>query len=202
MTFLNGLFRRRTIDRDLNAEIRQHFEMAIADRIAAGDLTQVVATSAGDRGSMMAALQRMQDQLRWIVSNIRASSDSIRLGSGEITAGNQNLSQRTEEQASALEETSASMQQMTATVGQNAQNAKKVNELAAQASGIAAKGGEVVREAVGTMNGITAAFSANRFVWNAISSITPMMSAIFFEAPLMSAMAFTALPTTSPPFSA
>src|SRR5204863_5711876 len=49
----------------------------------------------------------------------------------------------------------ASMQQMTATVGQNAQNAKKVNELAAQASGVAAKGGEVVREAVGTMNGIT-----------------------------------------------
>jgi methyl-accepting chemotaxis protein len=40
-------------------------------------------------------------------------------------------------------------------VGQNAQNAKKVNELAAQASGVAAKGGEVVREAVGTMNGIT-----------------------------------------------
>src|SRR5204863_594176 len=51
----------------------------------------------------------------------------------------------------------ASMQQMTATVGQNAQNAKKVNELAAQASDIAAKGGEVVREAVGTMNGITQA---------------------------------------------
>ena len=47
------------------------------------------------------------------------------------------------------------MQQTTATVGQNAQNAKKVNELAAQASGVAAKGGEVVREAVGTMNGIT-----------------------------------------------
>jgi methyl-accepting chemotaxis protein len=75
--------------------------------------------------------------------------------SREIAQGNTDLSTRTEEQASALEETSASMQQMTATVGQNAQNAKKVNELAAQASGVAAKGGEVVREAVGTMNGIT-----------------------------------------------
>ena len=37
MTLLNWLFRRRAIDRDLNAEIRQHFEMAIADRIAAGE---------------------------------------------------------------------------------------------------------------------------------------------------------------------
>jgi methyl-accepting chemotaxis protein len=49
------------------------------------------------------------------------------------------------------------MQQMTATVGQNAQNAKKANELAAQASSVAAKGGAVVREAVGTMNAITEA---------------------------------------------
>jgi methyl-accepting chemotaxis protein len=79
----------------------------------------------------------------------------VSTASREIAQGNSDLSSRTEEQASALEETSASMQQMTATVGQNAQNAKKVNELAAQASGIAAKGGEVVREAVGTMNGIT-----------------------------------------------
>src|SRR5262249_54342186 len=52
-------------------------------------------------------------------------------------------------------ETSASMQQMTATVGQNAENAKKANTLAEQASGVAIKGGEVVRQAVGTMNGIT-----------------------------------------------
>jgi methyl-accepting chemotaxis protein len=142
----------RAIMKSIGAE--PHEAAAIADRIAAGDLTQTVTAREGDR-SMMAALQRMQNQLRWIVGNIRNSSDSIRQGTGEITAGNQNLSQRTEEQASALEETSASMQQMTATVGQNAQNARKANELAAQASGVAAKGGEVVREAVGTMNGIT-----------------------------------------------
>jgi methyl-accepting chemotaxis protein len=107
--------------------------VAVAERIAGGDLTRAVPAAAGDRTSLMAALARMQEQLRQIVGNIRASSDSIGAGSGEITAGNENLSQRTEQQASALEETSAS----------------------AQASGVAAKGGEVVREAVGTMNGIT-----------------------------------------------
>jgi len=130
--------------------------VALADSIAGGNLTREVPVARGDTSSLMAALARMQDQLRGIVGNIRESTGSIQSASGEITAGNQNLSQRTEQQASALEETSASMQQMTATVGQNAQNAKKANELAAQASGIAAKGGEVVKEAVGTMNDITA----------------------------------------------
>ncbi|MEP6783839.1 MAG: ABC transporter permease, partial [Acidobacteriota bacterium] len=37
MSFLNWLLRRRAIDRDLDAEIRNHFEMAIADRIADGE---------------------------------------------------------------------------------------------------------------------------------------------------------------------
>ncbi len=48
----------------------------------------------------------------------------------------------------------------------------------------------------------TAAFSASRLVWKAISSITPMMSAIFLEDCLMSAMAATAWFTTTPPRSA
>lgn len=37
MSLLTWLFRRRAIDRDLDAEIRQHFHMAIADRIAGGE---------------------------------------------------------------------------------------------------------------------------------------------------------------------
>jgi predicted permease len=37
MNLLTWIFRRRAIDRDLDAEIRNHFQMAIADRIAAGE---------------------------------------------------------------------------------------------------------------------------------------------------------------------
>jgi methyl-accepting chemotaxis protein len=129
----------------------------VAEALAKGDLTQKVEVSSNDEiGRLMHALKGTVGQLASIVGRIKETSDMVGTASREIAQGNADLSTRTEEQASALEETSASMQQMTATVGQNAQNAKKVNELAAQASGVAAKGGEVVREAVGTMNGITA----------------------------------------------
>src|SRR5688572_11830949 len=37
MDFLKWMFRRRAIDRDLDAEIRSHLDMAIADRVAAGE---------------------------------------------------------------------------------------------------------------------------------------------------------------------
>jgi methyl-accepting chemotaxis protein len=130
--------------------------IGVAQALARGDLSvQVQAASNDEVGQLMQALKGTVGQLASIVGRIKQTSDMVGTASREIAQGNTDLSTRTEQQASALEETSASMQQMTATVGQNAQNAKKVNELAAQASGIAAKGGDVVRQAVGTMSGIT-----------------------------------------------
>jgi hypothetical protein len=45
----------------------------------------------------------------------------------------------------------------------------------------------------------TAAFSVRMLVWNAMASIVPMMSAIFFELALISSIVETTWPTTSPP---
>ena len=46
------------------------------------------------------------------------------------------------------------MEQLTATVKQNAENARQANQLAASASDVAAKGGAVVHQVVGTMSSI------------------------------------------------
>jgi macrolide transport system ATP-binding/permease protein len=46
MGLLNWLLRRRAIDRDLDAEIRAHLDMAIADRVAAGDDAQTARLAA------------------------------------------------------------------------------------------------------------------------------------------------------------
>jgi methyl-accepting chemotaxis protein len=130
--------------------------VGVARRVAAGDLGAVAASDRTDEfGELMRALEETVRQLSAMVGRIKETSDIVGRAVREIAQSHSDLSSRTEEQASALEETSASMQQMTATVGQNAENAKKANQLAAQASGVAEKGGEVVKQAVGTMNGIT-----------------------------------------------
>ena len=142
----------------MSRKIVRPIENAIltAGRIAGGDLTaDITVTGSDETAALLQALKDMNGNLKKIVGEVRGGTDSVTTASREIAQGNADLSTRTEEQASALEETSASMQQMTATVSQNAQNAGKANELAAQAAGVAVKGGEMVREAVGTMNGIT-----------------------------------------------
>ncbi len=126
----------------------------IANRIAAGDLSNHIALGRKDASSVLFALHDMQSGLATTVSDIAASADAIATASGEISMGNLDLSQRTEQQAMALERTASSMEQLTSTVRQNADNAKQASTLANNASEIAEKGGEVVSRVVSTMNDI------------------------------------------------
>jgi methyl-accepting chemotaxis protein len=101
-------------------------------------------------------MHEMQQSLRRVVSQVRASSDSIATGSSQIATGNADLSQRTEEQASNLQQTAASMEQLTATVQTNADTARQATQLAGSAAAAAGQGGAVVAQVVQTMDGITA----------------------------------------------
>ena len=128
----------------------------IANTIANGDLSSDIEVKTGDSTSLLAAMKKMQHNLRGLVWHIKQSAEEISNGAQEISAGNTNLSQRTEEQASSLEETASSMEEMASTVKQNAENAKSANVMATEASQVAIKGGEVVTQVVSTMWDINA----------------------------------------------
>jgi len=129
--------------------------VAVADSIAAGDLTHSVSVAAGDTSSLLSALSRMQQQLRDLVGEIRHTGRSIGASCGEIAQGHVDLSSRSEEQASSLEQTAATIEQVTATVSQNAENARNASNLAAGASAVAVRGGQAVEAVVSTMTGIS-----------------------------------------------
>jgi len=128
-----------------------------ARRVASGDLTgQIDVKSSDEVGQLQQALKDMTGNLLRIVGDIRKGTESITTSSSEIASGNQDLSSRTEQQASSLEETASSMEELTSTVKQNADNARQANQLAMTAADVAAKGGEVVAQVVGTMDAIDA----------------------------------------------
>ncbi len=143
-----------TIDR-LNAVISETGEALAA--MSRGDLTKTI-----DSNYEGVYEQLKQDanatllKLTEVMDDINASSSQVLHDAQEIAEGNTNLSQRTEQQAANLEETASSMEQMTSTVRQNAENAKRADQLAAEAREHAEKGGLVVQNAVSAMNAITA----------------------------------------------
>jgi len=129
--------------------------LAVADAVAAGDLTtRVEVTSKCEAGQLLASLKTMNDNLVRTVATVRTGTEAIGAASSEVAAGNQDLSSRTEQQASSLEETASSMEELTSTVKQNADNARQANTLAEAASGVAARGGQVIHQVVATMEQI------------------------------------------------
>ena len=71
--------------------------IAIAERIAAGDLSGTIQTRRRDElGRLLLAVAAMQDRLRALVGDIRHTAESISTASTEIASGNHDLSQRTE----------------------------------------------------------------------------------------------------------
>jgi len=113
--------------------------------IAQGDLSQSVKVEGKDEvADLQRALDQMQQSLGSMVTQVRDASGNIATASQEIATGNQDLSSRTEQTASNVQETVASLSQLTATVQQTASS-----------STTATRGGDVVAQAVVSMQEIT-----------------------------------------------
>jgi methyl-accepting chemotaxis protein len=130
--------------------------VAVARAVAQGDLTTRIHLKAGDRDSLLAWLQTMQQDLARAVADVRRGSDHVAHASTEIAAGNQDLSGRTEQQAGELQQTASTMEELGSTVRNNADNARQAAQLAQGASNVAVQGGQVVGQVVETMRGIQA----------------------------------------------
>ena len=130
--------------------------VAMADAIAAGDLTQEVQDPRKDEfGHLLRSLGGMVAKLRGVVAEVRAGVDSVSTASHEIATGNHDLSERTEQTASNLQQAAASMEQLTSTVSQAADTARQANQLAITAAQAATRGGEVVAQVITTMQHIS-----------------------------------------------
>ncbi len=128
----------------------------LARRVAQGDLTAELAVRQGDSDSLMAWLKQMQSSLARIVLEVRGHAEGFAVASDELARGSHDLSGQTESQASALQQTAASMDELGSTAKQNADRAHEANRLAQLASAVAVEGGEVVGEAVHTMEDVNA----------------------------------------------
>lgn len=173
LTLATFIFLHRVVINPLHQVVRQ------IGHIARGDLTaQEQSWGRSEIGTLSSNLQDMQLSLIKTVSTVRQGAVAIHQGAEEISAGNADLSSRTEQQASALEQTAASMEQLTATVKQNAENAHHASQLAADASGKARQGGDIVSNVIATMNNISDSSKK-------IAEITTVINSIAFQTNIL-----------------
>jgi methyl-accepting chemotaxis protein len=178
---------RRWIASRLGAE--PHVVVAVVRKVAQGNLALAIVNESRDPHSLMAELQGMVRGFSQSVTQVRSSAESVASASAQMAQGNNDLSYRTEQQASSLEETAASMEQLSATVTQNADNARKANQLAASASVVAQKGGEVVGQVVTTMDAINASSKKIRDIIGVIDGIAFQTNILALNAAVEAARA-------------
>jgi len=184
LTLATFIFLRRVVITPLRQAVGR------IELIAQGDLTAPMQNwGRNEIGILGNNLQAMQRALINTVGTVREGAVAIWQGSGEISAGNTDLSARTEQQAAALEQTAASMEQLTATVKQNAENAHHASLLAADASGKAREGGDIVSGVVSTMNNISASSGKIAEITNVINSIAFQTNILALNAAVEAARA-------------
>ena len=155
-----------------------HSTLAMAERIAGGDLRQAQTSTRRDElGQLLNAVAAMSQNLRTMIEKIQMGSARF-LPPLRKSPPATPISSRTEQQAAAVEETAASMEQLTATVKQNADNAHHANQLATDASQTAQQGGKLVENVVSTMRDISS--SSQR-----IAEITTLINGIAFQTNIL-----------------
>lgn len=146
-------------------------------------------THLGDFRKIVEGVNETLEMIVGPIATVKSSIQTINTAAAEITSGNNDLSMRTEQQAANLEETAASMEQLASTVKQNADNARRANLLAVNASEVAYKGGAVVSDAVITMTAINESAHKIEDIISVIDSIAFQTNILALNAAVEAARA-------------
>jgi methyl-accepting chemotaxis protein len=129
--------------------------VAVAERVAQGDLRVKLGDERSDEiGRLQVAIGDMLKSLTRVIGEIRNGSGALSSAAAQVSATSQSLSQGTSEQAAAVEQVSSSLEEFSSGISQNADNAKRMEQMAVQSARDAGEAGGVVRESVGAMNAI------------------------------------------------
>ncbi len=126
---------------------------AMADRLAAGDLTIRFDEDKKAIG-VYAAMRNMVSKLQEVVGGVKHAADNVASGSQAMSAASEEMTQGATEQAAAAEEASSSIEQMTANIRQNADNALQTEKIAIQAAADASQAGQAAAENMAAMKEI------------------------------------------------
>ncbi|APV51166.1 hypothetical protein BWI17_16655 [Betaproteobacteria bacterium GR16-43] len=170
---LLGFFLMRSISNAIGGALR------VADRVAAGDLTQRVEVRGTDETArLMQALRTMNQALARMVGEVSSVAESVSSEARQLSGGNRDLSERTESQASAIEEAASSMEELTASVRQNMDSARETLKLTGKASDATTRGMEAASRVVDHMDSIRG--STKR-----VGEIVGMIDSIAFQTNIL-----------------
>ncbi len=93
-------------------------------------------------------------RLREVIGNVVTFADVLAVASQQVAASSQGLSQGNSQQASSVGETSSSLEEMSASITQNADNSRKMEQIAVKGARDAEESGRAVADTMEAMSAI------------------------------------------------
>ncbi|MFJ3077062.1 methyl-accepting chemotaxis protein [Pseudomonas sp. NPDC087029] len=126
--------------------------VAVAERVATGDLTQDIQVSGRDEPAMLLrALSRMQASLRDTIRKIAASSDQLASASEELHTVTEDTSRGLHQQSAEIDQAATAVNQMTAAVEEVANNAVSTADASQGADRTTRDGRDQVNQALASL---------------------------------------------------
>jgi methyl-accepting chemotaxis protein len=148
-------------------------------QITKGNLTTAPRPWGNDEAAeLMNTMADMQDSLRRFAYIVTDSANGVREASEEIAAASQDLAGRTDESAISLQETSSNMETISANVKHTANMVEGTTAIVSENAESALEGSKVIKQLVGTMDGI-------RKSSNQIVEIISFIDGIAFQTNLL-----------------
>jgi methyl-accepting chemotaxis protein len=120
--------------------------------LADGDLRVDVEVTSGDEtGQVLSAMKDMGAKLRSVIMQVHEGATAVSSASSQLSSSASELSRSTSEQAASAEETTAGLEEINASISQNAENSRKMEQMALKAAREAEESGGTVRESVTAM---------------------------------------------------
>ena len=129
--------------------------VSVVETISSGDLTKALTVDRNDEiGRLLAAMARMTGKLNEMIGEVRMGASSVSTAATQVASSAGSVSQGTSEQAAAVEQVTSSMEEMNASITQNADNSRKMEQMARKGAQDATQSGQAVLEAVSAMKSI------------------------------------------------
>lgn len=141
-----------------------------SERISEGDLTyQITLKQRDEIGALAQSFNRMSEELRRIILEVRQKSEMVSVSSEELTASTEQTKQASNHIAYAMQEVAAGSEsqvlninmssevinEMTLSMQQIDKNTGEMSKTAIQATENSLEGGQIIEKAVGQMNNIS-----------------------------------------------
>ena len=123
--------------------------VTVAETVAAGDLTQRLTVNGQDEASrLMAALQKMQQNLREAMAHISNSSDQLASAAEELNSVTEDSSRGLQQQNDEIQQAATAITEMSSAVDEVAQTAVQTSEQSTESAKLAVQGMQQVDETV------------------------------------------------------